>query len=590
MRCELHSRLGAAFEAFLLSTQAAELAVLAAVHQNATPLPKELATRTRRCDVNLRAAEVAAQAADFAQTLTFLDVAKELLHPDIWADHARAMRLCLQRARTFGAMLRHAESLDFAQQAIRHARNLIEEGQALLLAIGALTQLGRYGEAVDVCVDFWNRLDPQANLPKHPGPASVVVDIIRITLAVQRAGAAAFLLRLNEPEDPKRDLVYDLIAAVTDAVYLGRPMLNAKLARHGMESLLHQGASLRCRGSAIHMVTIGAAMLSLVGKFELAIEMGKAVRRSLDAVPLETRGRFLFLIESFVRHLDEPLRTPVQPYLTAASYCRQARAPWYEGYALAMGAMALDCLGEPIDQMKDVYAKLTSEPAVASSQEILDWIPLRRCLHAALQGQGDPAAQLAAGAGRSTTIRAIRSAVKLRGAAFGVWPRPYRWAEYGFPMLLSISMGLGGSYMEGIEHFEAGIVYLTALRGELPLLDRLHFKAAAALVTAKVQARARHNPADYAHRIALLEAEQLRNRGKLELAVPLYEKAARLAQENSWLNEAALVLEKLTEVLAELGDRERARRAASESTALYRRWQAWAKVEQLERVAAVLRN
>ena len=48
------------------------------------------------------------------------------------------------------------------------------------------------------------------------------------------------------------------------------------------------------------------------------------------------------------------------------------------------------------------------------------------------------------------------------------------------------------------------------------------------------------------------------------------------------------MLEKLTEVLVALGDRERARNAARECIALYRRWQAWAKVEQMERVAGTL--
>lgn len=587
-RGELHSRLGAAFESFLVTTNAAELAVLAAVHQNATPAPADPTVRTRRCEVNLRAAEVAAQAADYSQALTFLDAAEELLSPQLWADHRRGMRLTYQRARLFGAMLRHAESLRFAQQAILHARDLVEEGQARLLQICALTGLRRYDEALEACVDFCSRLDPQAKLPQHPGLASFVEDVIRLSRAVERAGAEGFLSRLDEPEDPQRDLVYEMVAATSDAAIMARPMLFTRLIRHAMERLLRYGVSLRCRGSAITVVCMAGVPLGVAGKIDLAIQVGKAARRRLDDVPLDTRGRCLFVIENYIRHLDEPMRRIPPQLLAAASYCQQARDLAFTGYALAIRGGVLDYLGDPIEQLNAVQVQLTREPAVAASPEIPDWLCLMQGLRDALQGHKDAARPPPAESARSRTVGGLRSAVRLRGAALGVWPGPYRGAEYGFPALLSLSLGLGGTLGESLHQFHAGLVYLAALRGKLPLLDRLHFRAAAEFVTAQIRTRARYNPADYAHRIAVLDAEQLRNRGRLTRAVPLYERAARLAQENGWLNDAALVLEKFTEVLAELGDRERAHTAARESAALYRRWQAWAKVEQMERVAAAL--
>lgn len=587
-RLELHGRLGATFEAFLHSSGAAELSVLTAAHQNATPMPRELASRRRRCDVNLRAAEVARKAANFVQAMAFLDTSEALLQPEVWADQGRGMRLAYQRALTFGAMLRHAECLDFARQAARHAGNLVEEGQALVLAIRSLTVMTRYDEAIDLGLDFCNRLDPSAKLVKHPGLVRVLSDAIRIKRRVQRFRGSAVLARVNEREDAQRDLLYEIIAAMGDAVYLARPLLLSGLARHGLERLIGEGASPSCRGSAILVVILAAVTLGSVGQVGLSVEIGRAARSLLDSAPLETRGRLIFLVETFLRHLDEPMRLSPPMYLAAAAYCQKARDSAYEAYSVATATMQFDWLGEPLDQLNADYQKLTRDSAVLSSQEVSDWIRIRQRLRAALQGEDGPAGQHAHEAVLSNTANALRSGVQLRGAAHGVYPGPWRAKEYGFPTLFIQSMGGGGAYQEPLTQFYAGIVYLTALRGQLPLIERLHYRAAAEFVIYNMRLRARHNPTDYAHRIALLDAERLRNRGQMQSAEPLFERAARLAQANGWPGEAALALEKFTEALIAHGAIERARTTAGECIALYKRWQAWVKVAQIERVLAAL--
>ncbi len=587
-RILLHTGLGNTFAEFLFTAQATELAVLSAVHLNATPVPKDLAARMLRCDVNLRAAEVARQVADFAQALTFLNAAEVLLLPDLFADHARGMRLAYQRALTFGAMLRHSECLHFAQQAMQHARNLVEESQASVLAIRAMTMLTRYDDAIDVWIDLCNRLDPGARVPRNPGIGSVIGDVLSISRQIQRAGVEKVLFRVEEREDPNRDLIYQLLSATADAVFMARPLLFSKLPRQGIRYLLTEGASVSCRSSVVHVVILAAVTLSIAGKIELAIEVGKAARRLLETASCEDKGRPLFMLESFLRHLDEPLQRSLPLFLQAAAFSQQAQDTAYQGYALFNEAFARDWLGEPLDRVNADYRTLANLPAVRSSLDISDWIFASQQLRAALQDQAAPSPPMAAADAVSKTATAIRCTLRLRGAALGAWPGPYAAAEYGFPAFLTLNMGLGGVFTEGIAYFHAGLVHLGALRGKLSLLDRLHFRAAAEFVTYNVRIRARHNPTDYAHRIALLDAEHLRNRARGKTAVPLYEKAAHLAQQNGWPNEAALVLEKFTEVLIELGDLQRARVTAQECIELYKRWQAFAKVRQIEQLAKTL--
>ena len=585
-RAALHGRLGRAFETFLRTTDAAELAVLAAVHHNATPAPTDAATRTSRCEVNLRAADLAMQAADFPQALAFLDAAESLLLPELFADHARGMRLCNQRARTFGAMLNHGESLRFAQQAVQHARTLLEEGQALILAIRALTLLRRYDEAVDLCLNFCNRLNPRARLPGHPGPARFVADLVGLSLLVQRVGAEAILRRVDAPEEPARDLVYEMFMAASDALYFGRPMLFARFARYGVEFLLREGASAKSFDGAMCVMVLCALTLSAAGRVELAIEVGRVTRRRMDRVRPELRGRFLYSVEGFLRHLDEPMRSSPPLLLTAAVESRQARDTAYEGYSLLARVSMLDWLGEPIDEINTLNNQVASTSALMLNRQLTDWIAVMRSLQPMLQVPGDRDAQPALHTVQSKAAMCYLIAVKLRGMAYGVWPGPCSAEAYGMPALLKLRMGGGGIFYEGSAYFFAGLVYLAALRGRLSVADRLHFRAAAEYARSKVRTRARYNPTDFAHRVALHDAEQLRNRGALRRSLPIYEESASLAQANGWPHEAALILEKRTEVLAALGDREAAHASADASLALYQRWQAWAKVAQIQRLKA----
>src|SRR6185369_4506012 len=140
----------------------------------------------------------------------------------------------------------------------------------------------------------------------------------------------AFLSRLNEPEDPRRDLVYEMIAITSDAMYFARPRILARVCRYGMERLLRDGVSQRCRGSAVDVVTLVGLTFSGIGKIGLAIELGKATRRLLDSIPLETKGRVLFSAVYFLLHLEEPLRKAAPLFLTAATYSQQARDTTYE--------------------------------------------------------------------------------------------------------------------------------------------------------------------------------------------------------------------------------------------------------------------
>ena len=97
----------------------------------------------------------------------------------------------------------------------------------------------------------------------------------------------------------------------------------------------------------------------------------------------------------------------------------------------------------------------------------------------------------------------------------------------------------------------------------------------------KMQRRAHAAPMNYQHKVDLVEAERFRVLGEMARAVPLYEKAIEGARENRYVHEEALANEMAAEFYLGLGSSRIAAMYLKEAASAYRRWGAWAKLEQL---------
>jgi hypothetical protein len=89
-------------------------------------------------------------------------------------------------------------------------------------------------------------------------------------------------------------------------------------------------------------------------------------------------------------------------------------------------------------------------------------------------------------------------------------------------------------------------------------------------------------PVNFAHQVALLEAERTRSAGAAERALALYTDAARGAEAQRYRHHAALAHERRASLLWELGRSAEATEARLLAIAAYTSWGARAKVAQLE--------
>ena len=97
----------------------------------------------------------------------------------------------------------------------------------------------------------------------------------------------------------------------------------------------------------------------------------------------------------------------------------------------------------------------------------------------------------------------------------------------------------------------------------------------------KMHLRAHAAPMNYQHKVDLVEAERFRVLGEMARAAPLYEKAIEGARRNRYMHEEALANEMAAEFYLDLGSSWIAGMYLKEAASAYRRWGAWAKLEQL---------
>ncbi len=140
---------------------------------------------------------------------------------------------------------------------------------------------------------------------------------------------------------------------------------------------------------------------------------------------------------------------------------------------------------------------------------------------------------------------------------------------------------MNGTYQQAILLFERALV-----DGMGPLPTRAERRKAAKRIAPAVRwfrKVAAIGPANHRHRLLLVEAEWLRLRDRPAEAAQTYDLAIAAALEAGFIQDAATAAERAADFFAERGRDALARFYRTQARDTYRRWEAWAKVADMER-------
>lgn len=552
----------------------------AARHLSAVTQPLDARWRRRTAQLNLEAGRRARSVTAFDLAYRCFDAGTRQFESDDWGEDY-PLRRGLHEGAAEAAYL-SARWLDVARHVEAVKRN----------ARGVLDQLGVWETQIDAAIarqDFANAVDVGRHasrrlgieLPAAPTPADILREFGPTQAALDALGPAG-VRSLPRANDPLHLAALRLQSRMTSAAYFGRPNLLPILGFRMVGASLERGIA---PGTAYGLSIFGI-VLNVMGMYREAHTWGTValdVLERLDDRSLDARTGHVVhdLVCNYTVALGETLDAVWGVYQSGKTlgdieYAAYAAHAWvhnslYAGRELEPLFQAAVKIGDFMRGHDQVNAFHVHEPF----EQLLRALTGRTPDASSLDTQAfSESASLA-----SAQAAGSRSAMCLNRVVIGL-------ARYtmGTPASASEVFEAARPYLDGMPSVWHTPMFhqfasLAILGLEPSARAPLRQHVAASIDTLEKLADA--GPMNFAHRLALVQAEQARVDGDLDLALARGEAAVRGASDNGFAWDHGLGWEVMARCHDARGDAAAAREALIRARDVYAAWGATAKAEQL---------
>ncbi|HEX7132731.1 MAG TPA: diguanylate cyclase [Iamia sp.] len=412
-------------------------------------------------------------------------------------------------------------------------------------------------------------------LPERPTWRDIAVEWAR-TRAELGTREPEWFLGAPALDDERLVATLDAMLGCVHLAYVDQPLTHIILVLRGTRLSARHGVT---DASGYFLAAYGMLSVSTPGGTPRGLRYGQV------ASELSQRGRAThavmvgFAVDAFVRHWGEPLDATVDPLLQRyrATVTSGAR-----GYGLTGGtfgvlhallaarplqgveadaatmSMEMGEMGERAFQQRvDVVAQAVADLRTGLETGVLDgptfsasaWLEAKR-------RRGELAVIV-------HTVRALVALCHDRGAD----------AAAAVAAASTLVRSAPGEAVVGVHRFQAALVAADALAAAAGRVERARLRAALTPALVRLRALAEHAPANFAHRLALVEAVAADGPGGSPgEAMDRYEEAVRLATEHRALGDLGLAAERAARHHQRRGRERLARHYASIALDA---WQAW---------------
>ena len=388
------------------------------------------------------------------------------------------------------------------------------------------------------------------------------------------------LASLPQIEDPRAVRLIRIMTSMTACAYVTRPYLWPILIGHCMTLMLRHG-----RGPTHALLFVWfATALNAVGAYGTSVRFSRLGTRLMGA---PDGGGFLpklhHAMGQFVSHWREPMTRSSEWCREGFAFGQRVEDAEFSGYCHMGWAKASLEVGEPLGAVR-ATARAALETIRASGQRGTE-LMLRPTLEV-VDALIDPAAAAAGEAGLSGVPGVALSNAQngfrlLDRARLLCFFRRSGGVAFGDELVKVTELGLAATFYFSIAHYFACLGWLMeARRGSLG--TRVAALSRVVLVRVRMRRWARACPHNFEHRLLLVEAEWLRETGRLRRSLRKYEEAIAAATDHGFIQDAALAHELAAEMLTERGENFAARTHILAALAGYEAWGAEAKVLDVE--------
>jgi len=466
-----------------------------------------------------------------------------------------ALETCIEAGKFRESTAKNDRLLEICTILREHIKTPTQRLLAGALEIRAYTALGEMSSAVETGLEILREL--QLARPGNGMPPQSVAGLADLPSLIDSFDLATL----------------QCLRALVPALYLARPDLLPEIVFWQIDLCL-QGNSVH----AIDSYSIYSILLVASGKIEAGYQFGGLALTLLDRYNDKLLQTIAYNAYSgYVQHWHEPLshslellQTTIREGLEAGSLEHVCYAAANRCAALAAAGIELGTAAEEIEGHIAIIERCGRQHTAEYGRV---WLQLICCL----RGGGEIEFDLEIHEGNGTAIFAYYCA-QLQLAYFQQQPeQAIHYAEQAVPYLQSV----------------AGLICvpLCNFYYSLALLERYSDAEAQeqAKILNQVTANQRqmaiwyhHAPMNFQHKYELVEAEKARVKGKCDRALCFYDRAMENAKRHGYLQEEALISERLAAFYLESQQEEVAQLYFSVARARYSQWGAVAKVEDLE--------
>jgi hypothetical protein len=582
-RARAHERIGR----FLLERTpqealAGQVVLVIADHLNRASAPVDDSVRVRRIELNVLAAQVALGAGASASADGYLNAALALHRDTDWSAHARlGLRLHFGVVDSAMASGRYEDAERFLNFLEQKSLGLLASARvaARRIAIRTITLGPRSGvEAALAALDRLGILRWRA----RPSWLRVWLAVQATRLALRRRRTFEATRSLDREREERWVATLLLLGELGPGAYreeLGLALLAVCTALRGQAA----------RGARIHAATLsGYAHLeaAFTGDYANAAALADWALEQIASHPDATviqqvRHQIYVMVRTWTEHRRDQLE-PVRE-IEESSFEHGNNENGF--YARFWHACLLMLVGEPLPLAERELAEHVEHARRVSSTSWALRLGVLAALRRLTRGAADDEALQRVPPDACGLIASSRHYANVIGTVELMVDYLLRRHEEAFlrcEELRSTILRAGSSTPHVSEYF----LFRGLIAGAR--FERTHGRARRACRSALAESLRRMRrwaqvcPANFAHLVALLEAERARIGGAGDRALALYADAARGAEAQRYRHHAALALERRAALLWDLGRSAEASDARELAIAAYTSWGARAKVAQLE--------
>jgi predicted ATPase len=464
-------------------------------------------------------------------------------------------------------------ALDEHVAAVRdRGRTILDQLAAREVQIDAFIARRHYVPALDAGLEALERLD--VHLPASPGEAEVGDAVKAAMASLARVGQAG-LVGMRVAAEPTVVAAMRIQARVISAAYFARPALLPLIACRLVSTSVEHGLS----APTPYAVAVYGIVLNALGIFHEAHAWGMVALELLDRLPdrtLEARTRHV--VHDLVCVFIVPLASTLPKLRAVIDIGKATGDVEYAAYAAHAYVHNAFYAGRPLPELHDEAVAFGSFMRGYDQVNALHvHTPFEHAIRCFLGRTRDPSHLGGESFSEAAALRIAHEAGS-------------RSAEHIVRLLMGLVRFHFGDRREAVTHFEAGRAYLDGVAStwhvpmfhqyaalaiwSLPEADRAPHVEAAEASLAALRTFAEHGPANFAHRVDLVEGARAGATGDVDRARASLDRAAKGAAANGFNGDEGLAHELAAEILQDPG-------ARAAACAAYRRWGAAAKVARL---------